>query len=112
MNDKDKDKKDKKMALTYSQLVTASVDPTFQNRVGAAVLTACINIAVDAPVSALDNRRDRFARQLLNDPVGAVVRFALPVALGFGNKSDEQLDDATDAELDTRVASIFNDLIV
>jgi hypothetical protein len=104
--------KAKKMALNYSQLVTASQDATFRDRVVAAVQVACINIAVDAPNTALDNRRDRFARYLLNNPADAVERFALPVALGFGAKSNATLTDATDGELDTRVASIFNDLII
>ena len=101
----------KKMALNYQQLTAASQDATFQQRVQAAVMTAAINIAVDAPNTALDMRRDRFARQVLQDPASATARFALPVALGFGNKSNATLTDATDAELDTRVSSVWNDLM-
>jgi hypothetical protein len=112
MSEPQKKDKDKKMALNYSQLVEASQDTTFRNRVVAAVQVACINIAVDAPNTALDNRRDRFARYLLNNRADAADRFCLPVALGFGSKSNAALTDATDAELDTRVASIFNDLII
>ncbi len=99
------------MALNYQQLAAASEDTTFRQRVQASVMTAAISIAVDAPATALDARRDRFARQILNDPSAATTKFALPVALGFGNKSNATLTDATDAELDTRVASVFNDLM-
>jgi len=99
------------MALTYQQLTAASEDTTFRQRVKASMLAAAVSIAVDTPATALDTRRDRFARQVLNDPDGSRDRFALPVALGFGNKSNATLTDATDAELDTRVASVWNDLM-
>ena len=99
------------MALNYQQLTAASQDATFQQRVQAAVMTAAISIAVDAPNTALDQRRDRFARQVLASPSTYVTLFALPVALGFGSKSNATLSDATDAELDTRVSAVWNDLM-
>lgn len=99
------------MALNYQQLTAASEDATFKSRVKAALLTACIAIAADAPNTAIDNRRDRFARQCLQNPEGATAQFSLPVALGFGAKSNATLTDATDAEIDTRVAAVFNDLM-
>jgi hypothetical protein len=99
------------MALTYSQLVTASADPTFRGRVLASVEAASIAIAQDAPSLAIDIRRDTFARQILSSPDVWGVVFALPVALGFGAKSNVTLTDATDAELDTRVSSIFNKMM-
>jgi hypothetical protein len=106
----EKEKK-KKMALNYSQLVTASSDTTFRNRVKAAINVAAIAITVDAPSTPLDLKRDKLARQVLNNPTIFTDSFALPVALGFTAKSALDLSDATDAELDTRVAAVWNDLI-
>lgn len=99
------------MALNYSQLVTASQDVLFTSRVKASLTAAAIAIAVDSPQTALDIRRDRFARTILASPEGWSARFYLPVALGFGAKSNASLTDATDAEIDTRVSSIYNDLM-
>ena len=98
------------MALNYTQLVAAAADPTFQSRVRASLLTAAINIAVDSPPNSLEVKRDAAARDILRNPDLWTIRFSLPVALGFGTKSNATLTDATDAEIDTRVASVYNDV--
>lgn len=99
------------MALTYTGLVAASKDDGFRDRVLASVEAAAVAITQDAPTLAIDVRRDTFARQILSSPDAWRINFALPVALGFAAKSNATLTDATDAELDTRVSSIFNKMM-
>ena len=99
------------MPQTYAQIVTAAADATWKARVKAALITAAVNITVDAPNTALDQQRDRLARAVLSDPDGWTERFNLPVALGFTSDNDLAAANVTDAEIDTRVAAVWNDLI-
>jgi hypothetical protein len=100
------------MALTRLQLKTVSQDDSFRDRVAAALTLACIAIAVDAPATVTDTLRDRAARRLLEDMDLGIEKFAFPVALGFENKSQPDLSDATDVDIDNRVSAIFNDLML
>lgn len=97
------------MAFTYSTLLPA-LDSAWVDRVQGALVVACIAISVDSPTPGLETRRDFLARSILKDSRGWANIFALAVGLGFLAKAN--LGAAvTDAEIDTRVSSVFNDFI-
>lgn len=99
------------MPQTYAQIVPASADAAWIARVKASIVTAALAIAVDSPATPLDLHRDRMARLVLLDPELWATRFALPVALGFLGDSDLTVANVTDAEIDTRVSSVWNDFV-
>jgi hypothetical protein len=96
------------MAITYAQ-VGGLIDATWTGRVKASLVAAAIAISVDSPATALDMRRDRLAREIVRSPDAWAERFALPVALGFLAQND--LASVSDASIDTRVSSVYNDFL-
>jgi hypothetical protein len=97
--------------MTYDTLVTAAAATTWISRVKASLVSAAIAISVDSPAAGLEARRDRLARTIMTNPEVWAQRFALPVALGFLADADLGAANATDAEIDTRVAGVFNDFL-
>ena len=97
------------MAFTYATLRPAITD-TWIDRVEGALLAAAVAISVDAPDTPLDLRRDHLARVIIRDGRAWANAFALPTALGFLAKTD-LVGSVSDAEIDTRISSIFNDFI-
>lgn len=100
------------MALTYIQRKTLAANQSFLDRLAMALNSAAIAISVDTPVTAIDIRRDRYARAVLHSLDSATTDFAKAVANQFLNKSATDGSDISDAELDTQVAAVFNDLMV
>jgi hypothetical protein len=103
--------KKQRKRMTYDTLVTASNDPAWKRRVRTSILAAAIAIADDAPSGTLNRDRDKLARMVLANPEEWTDRFNLPVALGFVAGVDLAEGTVSDANIDTRVASVWNDLI-
>lgn len=97
--------------MTYDALVTAAAADVWKRRVKASLAAAAIAITVDAPATPLDSRRDRLGRAVLNEPDVWTNRFALAVALGFLAGADLLVGTVSDAQVDTRVASVWNDFL-
>ena len=97
--------------MTYEVLVTAAEADEWKRRVKAALIKAAIAISVDSPSEGINTRRDTLARQVMLASDVWTNRFALPTALGFEADSDLLIANVTDAEIDTRISSIFNDFI-
>lgn len=97
--------------MNYETVTVAASADAWRSRVKTALIKAAIDITVDSPSGDLNTRRDRLAREILRDPDVWTARFAVPVALGFIADADLSDVAVTDPEMDTRIASIFNDFI-
>ena len=100
------------MALTYTQRKTLKNNPLYRDRLSMAINAAAINIADDVPVGQLNIDRDKAARRCLSDPNGVIEPFAVATANQFAAKTQTDGTDITDAELDTAVAGVFNDVLI
>jgi hypothetical protein len=96
--------------MTYDALTTASETDAWRRRVQGSLVAAAVAITVDSPTAGLETRRDALAREILREPALWTGRFALAVALGFLAGAD-LTNAVTDTQVDTRVASVFNDFL-
>ena len=95
--------------MTYTQLVREADDPNWVERVRVAIVEAAIAISSDTPAAGIDTRRDALARRVLRDSSGYARQMAMGVAVGFIADSTLNVTAVTDAEIATRVSSVFND---
>lgn len=117
------------MAVSYSDKYQLSQEPTFQNRVQASLVAACIAIANEGWTVAFHRERSGFATQILQGPttptnyvqlfsnavatdatVIADATQAGTVAIIAGNRV-AQSALVTDAHIDSAISSQFNSFV-
>lgn len=117
------------MTITHSDRYQLSQEPTFQNRVQAALIATCVSIANEGWAVPFHRERASFASQILansNIGINYVTLFASAVAtdtnvisdatqagtviLSAGNRAT-QAALVTDAHIDTAIAAEFNAFI-
>lgn len=114
------------MAASRKDMYILSTDPTFQNRVGAALLSAAISIYNEGWAVAFHRERASFASQIITQSVGGPdyrIMFANAVATDTSVIADAtqagtvvltvanvaaQAALVTDAHIDTAIAGQFN----
>ena len=117
------------MAVTKSDMDMVSQEPTFQNRVQASLIVACIAISNEGWAIPFHRERADFCARVLGNPNGTpnfVALFSNAVAtdtsvindatqtgtvvLSAGNRA-AQAALVTDSHLDTAVSAMFNSFI-
>lgn len=117
------------MAVTYNDKYQLAQEPTFQNRIQASLVAACVSISNEGWGVPFHRERATFAAQVLlspTSPTNYVQLFANAaandasvigdataagtVALTAGNRATQQAL-VTDAHIDTAIAAAFNSFI-
>lgn len=111
------------MAVSYNDKYTLSTDTTFQNRVRASMLAACVAIKSEAVTTAFHRERETYLVAVVNAPDSFKTLFANTVAtdstvisdataagtvaLTAGNVATQQAS-VTDAHIDAAISGQFN----
>lgn len=117
------------MAVTYNDKFQLSQEATFQNRVQASLVAACVSISNEGWAIPFHRERATFAAQVLLAPTGSTNYVQLfsnavsndasvigdataagTVVLTAGNRATQQAS-VTDAHIDTAIAAAFNSFI-
>lgn len=118
------------MAVTHNDKYQLSQEPTFQNRVQASLVAACIAMANEGWAVAFHRERSDFANRVLLSPNGSNANYvqlfsnvvatdtnvigdatqAGTVALTSGNRATQQAL-VTDAHIDNAISSVMNAFI-
>jgi hypothetical protein len=117
------------MAASHNDSFQLSQDSVFQNRVQAALLSACVAISNEGWTIAFHRERSQFCSQILantNSNINYVILFTNAVATDSNILSDAtqagtvvltpanraaQAALVTDAHIDTAISSMFNSFI-
>lgn len=117
------------MAVSYSDKWQLSQEPTFQNRVQASLVAACVSISNEGWAVPFHRERADFCRQVLLSPnsptnyvqlvsnavstdanvIGDATQAGAVVLSGANRVAQAAL--VTDAHIDTAIASMFNSFI-
>lgn len=111
------------MATSRSDMYILSQEATFQNRIRAAMIAACVSITTEARTTAFHRERETYAVSILNSPDTFKALFAGTVAtdasvigdataagtvvLTSGNVATQQAL-CTDAHIDAAISGQFN----
>jgi hypothetical protein len=117
------------MAISHNDKYQLSQEPTFQNRVQASLVAACVSISNEGWAVAFHRERATFAAQVLLSPTGSINYVQLfsnavstdanvigdatqagTVILTSANRT-AQAALVTDAHIDAAISSIFNSFV-